>query len=51
MSTNNSHVSICSNALLMLGAQPINDFSESNDRARLMSNLYDGALQVKAKQK
>lgn len=43
MSTNNSPVSICSNALLMLGAQPINNFSENNDRARLMSNLYDGA--------
>jgi hypothetical protein len=34
-------VSICSNALLMLGAQPINDLSEANDRARLASNLYE----------
>lgn len=42
MSTANSPVSICSNALLMLGAQPINDFTEKNDRARLVSNLYDG---------
>lgn len=33
-------VSICSNALLMLGAQPINDLAENNDRARLASNLY-----------
>jgi hypothetical protein len=33
-------VSMCSNALLMLGAQPINDFNENNDRARLASNLY-----------
>lgn len=33
-------VSICSNALLKLGAQPINDLSESSDRARLASNLY-----------
>lgn len=33
-------VSICSNALLMLGAQPINDLTEDSDRARLASNLY-----------
>jgi hypothetical protein len=41
-------VSICSNALLMLGAQSINDLTEDNDRARLASNLYptvrDGIL-------
>lgn len=42
MSTANSGVSVCSNALLMLGAQPINDFTESNDRARLAANLYPG---------
>lgn len=35
-----TEVSICSNALLMLGAQPINDFNEDNDRARLASNLF-----------
>lgn len=35
-------VSICSNALLMLGAQTINSLSEESDRARLTSNLYDG---------
>lgn len=34
-------VSICSNALLMLGAQTINDLNENNDRARLCSNLYE----------
>lgn len=33
-------VSICSNALLALGAQPINDFGEDLDRARLAANLY-----------
>jgi hypothetical protein len=33
-------ISICSNALLMTGAKPINDFSENSDRARLVSNLY-----------
>lgn len=36
-------VSIASNALLMLGAQPINDFNEDSDRARLASNLYESA--------
>lgn len=34
-------VSICSNALLMLGAQTINDFNEPVDRAKLASNLYE----------
>lgn len=33
-------VSICSNALLLLGSQPINDLAENNDRARLASNLF-----------
>ena len=41
-----SAVQICSNALLMLGAGPINSFTEADttgsglDRARLASNLY-----------
>lgn len=43
MSTANSSVSVCSNALLMLGAQTINNFTENNDRARLAANLYPGA--------
>lgn len=35
-------VSICSNALLMLGAQTINDFADQQnlDRAKLCANLY-----------
>ena len=33
-------VSICSNALLMLGAQTISSFDESTDRATLAANLY-----------
>ncbi len=33
-------VSICSNALLMLGDNPIADFAENTDRARLASNLW-----------
>lgn len=34
-------VSISSNALLLLGAQSINDLTEENDRAQLAANLYD----------
>lgn len=34
-------VSICSNALLLLGAKTINSLSEDSDRASLASNLYD----------
>lgn len=36
-----SKVSICSNALLMLGAQTINSLTEGTDRALLAANLYD----------
>lgn len=36
-----SDVSICSNALLMLGAQPINSLSENSDRARLCAGLFE----------
>lgn len=35
-----SAVEICSNALLLLGDHPIANFSENNDRTRLVSNLY-----------
>lgn len=34
-------VSICSNALLMLGANTINDLQENSDRARFAANLYE----------
>lgn len=33
-------ITVCSNALLMLGAHPISDYAEDNERARLCSNLY-----------
>jgi hypothetical protein len=33
-------VSICSNALLMLGDKPINSLDEGTDRARLAANLW-----------
>ncbi|WP_158785144.1 hypothetical protein [Pantoea sp. BAV 3049] len=35
-----SSVSICSNALLTLGAHPINDFNENTEHARLCANKY-----------
>jgi hypothetical protein len=35
-----SSVSICSNALLALGAHPINDLVENTEHARLCSNIY-----------
>ncbi|EPG8310732.1 TPA: hypothetical protein N3Z37_002170 [Klebsiella aerogenes] len=35
-----SSVSICSNALLALGAHPINSFDEASEHARLCSNIY-----------
>lgn len=35
-----SAVSICSDALLELGANPISSFDENNDRTRLVANLY-----------
>lgn len=38
-----SEVQVCSNALLMLGAQPINDFDDEGDRVTLVSNLWANA--------
>jgi hypothetical protein len=35
-----SSISICSNALLALGAHPINSFDEATEHARLCSNIY-----------
>jgi hypothetical protein len=37
---NVSAVSICSNALLLLGDKPIDSFDVNNDRTRLAANLY-----------
>lgn len=36
-----TEVSICSNASLLLGGNPINSLSEDTDRARLASNLFE----------
>ena len=38
-----SKISICSQALLMVGDRPIASFDEGNDRAMLCSNLYEDA--------
>lgn len=38
-----SAVSICSNALLLLGDDPIDSFDVDNDRTRLVANLYTSA--------
>lgn len=36
-----SAVSICSNALLLLGANPISSLTENNDRARVCNSLFE----------
>lgn len=38
-----SEVQVCSNALLMLGAQTINSFDDESERATLCSNLWENA--------
>lgn len=38
-----SDVQLCSNALMLLGADPINSFDDDADRARLASNLWPNA--------
>lgn len=38
-----TQVGICSNALLMLGAQSISSMADGSDRATLASNLYESA--------
>lgn len=37
---------VCSNALLLLGAQTINSFDDESDRATLVSNLWPNALEA-----
>lgn len=39
-----SEVQICSNALLLLGADTINSFDDASDRAKLVSNLWPNAM-------
>jgi len=39
-----SEVQVCSNALLLLGADTINSFDDETDRAKLVSNLWPNSL-------
>jgi len=41
-----SSVSVCSNALVMLGDETISSFDEANDRARICANLYPQILEA-----
>lgn len=41
-----SPVQICSNALLLLGAQTINSFDDESDRTTLVANLWPNALEA-----
>lgn len=41
-----SEVQICSNALLLLGAQTINSFDDESDRATLVANLWPNAVEA-----
>jgi len=41
-----SAVQVCSNALLLLGAQTINSFDDESDRALLVANLWPNALEA-----
>lgn len=41
-----SEIQVCSNALLMLGAEAINSFDDDSDRAQLVSNLWPNALEA-----
>ena len=39
---NNTDVSICARALVLLGEKPISSFDENRDAARVCSNIYEG---------
>lgn len=39
--SNASSISICSNALILLGAAPISSFTDGSDRSKAIGNLYD----------
>ena len=45
MATGDSKLSICSDALIMLGASPLSSFSEGTDAAQICDRLYDNMLQ------
>ena len=41
MATGDTKLSICSDALIMLGASPLSSFSEGTDAAQTCDRLYD----------
>jgi hypothetical protein len=41
MATGDTKLSICSDALIMLGASPLSSFSEGSDAAQICDRLYD----------
>ena len=41
MATSDTKLSICSDALIMLGAKPLSSFSEGTDAAQVCDRLYD----------
>lgn len=41
-----SEIQICSNALLLIGDNPISSFDDGSDRATLASNLWDNSRQA-----
>ena len=41
MATGDTKLSICSDALIMLGAKPLSSFSEGTDAAQICDRLYD----------
>ena len=41
MASGDTKLSICSDALIMLGAAPLSSFSEGTDSAQITDRLYD----------
>jgi len=41
MATGDTDIKICSDALLMLGANPISSFTEGTDESNICSSLYE----------
>ena len=41
MASGDTKLSICSDALIMLGAKPLSSFSEGTDAAQICDRLYD----------
>ena len=41
MASGDSKLSICSDALILLGAKPLSSFSEGTDSAQICDRIYD----------